>query len=318
MGKLIKRKESALARPVVWEDKRFVKALYGFLAGIHNENTRKAYEHALRAFFVTVNKEPVDVTRPDVATYMEMLKKAGKSPATVNLSITALNQFYEELRRPESPVADPLVKYNPVGVRRMKVDPYSRSTKITLEQFKQLRSKIDTGDIAGKRNLAIILFYVYTGRRRSEIARLKWQDIVRKKKRTTFTYVGKGGKRFTKDLNPAVIEALDDYINESGRKMKRGSPIFTPLNIEKERHLSARMIDKMVKGYAAEAGIEPDQITLHSFRHLAAEIRRQTGYSIEDVQEFLDHASVATTQIYLKKSEGGREKNAAKARKLIG
>lgn len=318
MGKLAKRKDSALARPVVWTDQRFVKALYGFLAGIHNENTRKAYERALRAFFMTVNKEPVDVVRADIGAYVEMLKKQKKSPATINQALTALNQFYEELRRPESPVADPLVKHNPVGIRRMKVDPYSRSTKITLEQFQALRKVIDTKTVEGKRNLAIILFYVYTGRRRSEIARLKWKDIVRKGRRVTFTYVGKGGKKYTKDLNPAVVEAMDDYINESERKMTKSSPIFTSVRGKSAKPLSSRAIDKMVKKYATDAGIDAGEITLHSFRHLAAEIRRKTGYSVEDVQDFLDHASLATTQIYLKKAEGGREKNPEKARKLIG
>jgi integrase/recombinase XerD len=318
MGKLAKRTTTtAIAAPIQWEDARFVRVLFGFLKGIHNPNTRKSYERALKQFFGIVGKEPQKVTPPDVVAFVELLKKEGKSASTINQVLSALNQFYEELRRPESPVADPLVKYNPVGVRRIKVDSYSRSTKITLDQFQKIREQIDAKTLIGQRDLAILLFYVYTGRRRQEIARLVWGDIKRKGKRITYEYVGKGGGSYTKDLNLAVVEALDWYIDNSGRKMKKDSPLFVGSR-GGESALSDRQIDRILKKYAAAAGIPADEIKLHSLRHLAAEIRRETGYSVEDVQAFLDHRNLSTTQIYLRKTEGVREKNPAKARKLLG
>ena len=45
-------------------------------------------------------------------------------------------------------------------------------------------------------------------------------------------------------------------------------------------------------------------VTVHSLRHSAAKLRRESGATIEDVQSLLGHASIATTARYLQRLEG--------------
>ena len=61
--------------------------------------------------------------------------------------------------------------------------------------------------------------------------------------------------------------------------------------------LDPRYIQRMVKRYAAKAGIEKD-ITPHTLRHsFATDLYRETT-NIQLTQKALGHANLATTQIY--------------------
>lgn len=55
---------------------------------------------------------------------------------------------------------------------------------------------------------------------------------------------------------------------------------------------------KLIKQYAAKAGIETD-ITPHTIRHSFAAHLVQNGADLKAVQEMMGHADIATTQTYL-------------------
>jgi site-specific recombinase XerD len=62
---------------------------------------------------------------------------------------------------------------------------------------------------------------------------------------------------------------------------------------------------KNLKRYGAKAGL-PD-IHVHALRHASAKLRREAGSSLEDVQQHLGHANLATTARYLAQLEGQRD-----------
>ena len=81
---------------------------------------------------------------------------------------------------------------------------------------------------------------------------------------------------------------------QAKRMGKAPSLVFTTLEGGK---LDPRYIQRMVKRYAARAGIEKD-ITPHTLRHsFATDLYRETT-NIRLTQKALGHANLSTTQIY--------------------
>ena len=64
------------------------------------------------------------------------------------------------------------------------------------------------------------------------------------------------------------------------------------------------------------AGLRPTGV--HILRHSAAKLRREAGESVEQVNRFLDHSSLAVTTVYLRQLEGDRDTIWEKVAESIG
>jgi site-specific recombinase XerD len=68
---------------------------------------------------------------------------------------------------------------------------------------------------------------------------------------------------------------------------------------------------------ARTAGLGELRRPIHTLRHTNARLRREVGASVEDVQSALDHASLATTAIDVRKLEGALDPYGAKVAALL-
>ncbi len=57
---------------------------------------------------------------------------------------------------------------------------------------------------------------------------------------------------------------------------------------------------------------------LHVLRHSAAKLRRDAGESVETVSAFLDHSTLATTTVYVRRLEGQTDAGWAPVAEAIG
>jgi len=109
--------------------------------------------------------------------------------------------------------------------------------------------------------------------------------------------VGKGSKPrivlFGENSTRWVAEYLD---NIRPQITGRSSATAVWLNQTGGR-LSSRSVQRIVKKYALQAGLEP-QFHTHSIRHSFATHLLDGGADLRVVQELLGHSSPATTQIY--------------------
>jgi site-specific recombinase XerD len=59
------------------------------------------------------------------------------------------------------------------------------------------------------------------------------------------------------------------------------------------------MVNRLVKKYARWAGLDHTRITTHTLRHTAAMLRAGLTDDLREIQRFLNHTHLNTTQIYL-------------------
>ena len=71
----------------------------------------------------------------------------------------------------------------------------------------------------------------------------------------------------------------------------------TETELRPDKPLNPRYVQQMVARLAERAGIEK-RVTPHVLRHTAATLLLKGHRNLREVQEFLGHANVATTQVY--------------------
>ena len=143
----------------------------------------------------------------------------------------------------------------------------------------------------GLRNRVMLELMHGAGFRVSEVVKLERGDIAWEKG-IVEVRGGKGGKDRPVPIGPALVAWLRAWDSHRPRAKK----FFTTLRAEP---LSTRYIRQFVKRLACKAGIEhAERVHPHTFRHTVATEMLDEGFSIREVQEFLGHANVKTTEIY--------------------
>ncbi|MEK7117583.1 MAG: tyrosine-type recombinase/integrase, partial [Patescibacteria group bacterium] len=148
------------------------------------------------------------------------------------------------------------------------------------------------------RDRAILEILFSTGLRVSELCALNRNSI--NIKRGEFSVRGKGDKIRVVFLSESAQKAVANYLD---KRKDVDESLFSRavsdkrLATSKNLRLTPRSIQRMVKHYAAKAGIAKN-IHPHTLRHSFATDLLRNGADLRSVQELLGHANVTTTQIY--------------------
>jgi site-specific recombinase XerD len=296
-----------------------------------SQRSRKEYERNLALFFGWVGKAPDQVTGADCQRWISEMQEAGLSAATINTRLAAVSSFYKFCSsRFEIAPGQYLHHFNPATVvTRLHVNPYAKAQGLSADQVRALLKACDRSTIQGLRDFALIQLFVFTGRRRAEIARLVWSDFRPggEMGAMEYHYTGKGGKVGWRELPPVCWKAIEQYLKADNRldTMKPDSPIFVGHTACAKRlarvesgneALSERSINHLLDQAAKRAGL--DHVKPHMLRHTASKLRRKAGDSLEQVSSMLDHSSLAITQIYLNSLEAKTDLSWQKVEALIG
>ena len=144
---------------------------------------------------------------------------------------------------------------------------------------------------ANPRDYAILQVFLQTGIRVSELANLTIEDIDFVK--PAITVRGKGSVEREIALEKKGVHALKSYLVV--RPQSLSSRVF--LNYMGEP-ISERGIRKLVVKYRKEAGITK-KASCHTLRHTFATYKAEKGVSAYQLQQWLGHANLNTTQIYV-------------------
>lgn len=294
--------------------KKHLLMLAAFLGG-KPENTKRAYRTALQQFFNLFDWIcPEDVTIAHAVAFKKhLMERVGD--ATVYYRLSALSSYFDFLRKPSGATDEPLLKNNPfdaVPRSDIKPTPYGRAIPMEWQTVKLIMDNLPT-DPAGIRDRAILLFFAFTGRRRTEVASLRLKDLSLGDDPKTYRCRVKGGKVKHFELPKICYDALKAYWIASGRlaSLHSESGVFTSMRdcaltekCDPDKPLSSRMMNLVLERAARRAGVDLATVRLHGLRHMAAKDLDRAGARLQDIQEFLGHANPNTTAVYLQKISG--------------
>ncbi|MDO8483546.1 MAG: tyrosine-type recombinase/integrase [Candidatus Limnocylindrales bacterium] len=291
------------------------RTLYAFLAekerrsGSHR--TVEGYARMLWPFFGRVGS-PEKVTPAHVLAWAHGIGASGREPSsvTVGARIACLSSYYRFLIRINVAASNPCDALE----RPRTVQAVARG--LSADEVRRLLAVVpDT--VAGRRDRALLLTFVLTGRRRAEVLGLTAGDISVEGETAYYSYRGKGGKRGRRELPRPAYEALCATLGDAGLPLAEMDPIASLWQAAAgPRGVTSATFYAHFRRYLRAAGLAPTG--LHILRHTAAKLRRDAGASIEAVSSFLDHSSLAVTSIYLRRLEGEADRTWGQVAAAIG
>lgn len=267
-----------------------------------SDKTIDNYLRYIKRFLVFVRKE-YNITVPERITlettrkyrlYLNRLEAKGAplKTSTQNYHIIALRNFLKYLAKRD-------IKTLTAEKLDVGKNPDRQVEFLEPEEVERLLSAADHADVAGLRDRALLELLFSAGLRVSELTSLNREQV--NLQRQEFSVRGKGGKIRIVFISDTAKYAIERYIN---KRRDIDKALFvrakTGTNLEADAEglrLTPRSIQRIVKKYAARAGIVKD-VHPHTLRHSFATDLLQGGADIRSVQAMLGHANITTTQIY--------------------
>ena len=292
------------------------RTLYAFLAEKQrrsgSDRTVQSYSRMLNDFFVRVAKTPDAVNEQDVFAWAYGVGLSGKTPGSITIAarLACLSSFYRFLIRMK------VVASNPCDAIERPRATQSLARGLSGDDMHRLLGVIPRTPV-GLRDRAIILTFVFTGRRRAEVFRLTAGDIAFEVSRAFYSYRGKGGKTGRRELPVPALRAIEAWLNVCGLNLGT-MPAEAPLwpNPRTGRAITSGVFYTNLRAYLRRVSLPVSGC--HVFRHSAAKLRRDAGETIEEVSQFLDHSSLGVTTTYLRRLEGTEDRSWERVAEAIG
>lgn len=240
----------------------------------YSPNTIASYRFAVTQFFEYSN----DFNSENIRRYIQTLSDSGKSPATIRLRITALEQFAIFVKKT-------------IDIKRPKIKKTLSLDNIPTEkEYIKLLNYLRT--LSNKKYYLWIKILATSGVRRSEFAKLTWADVIAGEALIN----GKGNKYrrvfFPKELSAQVAE----FVNEDDRKK------LVYLNPRTNVAYSENCLPLHLREWGVACGISRKKMHPHAFRHLFAKMFLKKKNDIVQLADLMGHGSIETTRIYLQRS----------------
>lgn len=229
-------------------------------------NTVTNYISRIKRTELVIGKPSEEMGFTDLHKMLSVLTQEGAKPATRKGYLDAYKSYWKYLKK---------FGYEDITADIDKVKVERVPPKVPLKE--ELEAMLKEAE-RFPRDYAILVTFITTGLRISELADMKWENtngdraVIR----------GKGSKWRTVYLHPSCLEAINNY--------KRGGEYVF------ERYtggpLTPRAIHNVVKKYTTYSA--------HKLRHyFGTSFYEKSGYNLRETQEVLGHSSPATTQIYV-------------------
>lgn len=269
----------------------------------HKKTWKDDFYHYGRHIQPRFGKKPLDKISPIDVERMKMELKQGKNqhgkpfaPATIKHMIIFLNRLYNVaimwgLYKGDNPIR---------AVQKPKLDN-QRTEFLTSEEVKRLLKTLDEWPI--KESADFVKFALFTGFRRGELFRLRWEDIDFSKAMVTLRDP-KGGKTETVPISPKALDVLKSIEERNGY-------VFPG------KHGQQRTDFKFPWMRIRKAAGLPENFRFHGLRHNLASHLVSNGVDLYTVGKLLCHRNTSTTARYAHLADEALRKAATMSGELL-
>ena len=234
------------------------------------------------------------------------------SESTINQRLAILSSFYTYAAKFHNAVTNPIA-----FCERVKRNVHDAAHHLEASDIETALQAINKKDITGKRDYALLLLALTTGRRASELVALTWDDLrsVGKKLEVTWRHC-KGNKTMQDILGARTREALENYLHALYGKQLAQLASDTPLFVSFSRNnygraLSIQAVSNICTRYLGTSKV-------HTTRHSFAVNLERAGASLSEIGERLGHSSLKTTAEYMKRLHRAENKHINTLESLYG
>jgi integrase/recombinase XerD len=257
----------------------------------YSAKTLRAYGDDLQQFLGWVEKNRVDwdtpkrFSRADIEGFMSYLAGQQMTGVTRVRKLAAIRKFFTFLEENRIISGNPAITVK--GARREEKEPGI----LYKEQYKALL--YEASDHV--RDYAIIMTFLQTGTRLSELVNLHVDDVDFEHRILTVRQ-GKGKKDRHIPLVDEAVKALRNYLRYRNTELIVDNDIFflakngTSLNVSSVKYIVAK--------YVKKAGIRK-KVSVHTLRHTFGAHKADKNMGIATLQELMGHKKKETTLKYI-------------------
>jgi integrase/recombinase XerD len=257
-------------------------------------STAVHYRSDVNIFFRWAKQAPAEITLHHIDQFIDWQRELGRAPATIQRRLVAIRMFYDYLayiREEDVP--------NPVLPRRHYITlgrhlPRDCPHDVIAKLFEAIGSHL--------RDRTMFTLMLHAGLRVGELCHLRVSDVRIVGEQMPFLRLqGKGDQERVVYLSAASAQLLDEYLAQRAED----SPARVFLNYQGQP-ISVTGIQLRLAHYCRRANI---WVTCHQLRHTYASRMIAADVPITSVQKLLGHASVTTTQLYVRVADNKVEKD---------
>jgi len=300
-GLVVETKERLLTA-VEFQNLASVPPEVEWFANIENANTQRAYRNDVREFMRFAGIHQAEefrlVKRSHLIAWRKQLETRILEASTVRRKLSAVASLFDYLCECNA------VPFNPAdGVKRPNQGANEgKSPAVGDAEAKALLEPPAPDTLKGLRDRAILSILLFHGLRRAELCSLAVGDLQSRRGVMHFRVHGKGGKIRFLPVHPHSLQRISEYLERAGHGDKPDNALFRPVKNSAgglDEALTGHGVYKdVVRKYARVLGLDPSAICVHGLRATAATNALDHEADIAKVQEWLGHASIATTRLY--------------------
>ena len=253
-----------------------------YLEAMHkSENTIKSYNTHINEMLNIVGKSENEIKYVDLLEWMK--KISNNSPATINLKISAVKNYFKYLRKIEK------IEYNPAAELEKVKDNPKEKQYVSAEDMKSIIQNMYTAE--GK---AIVALMASTGLRYTEMANITLDEYINALATDrSIVIVGKGNKERKIFINDSARFYIDQYLSKNYKNKKNTDKLFVSADESALRKSLIRAATKANLPYAKS-------ISPHWIRMFFATNSLEHGVDLATIRDALGHSNITVTSRYVK------------------